>query len=94
MQKNELWEEIKEVTLNILAAHKIKLVDIAYRKEGKAKILRILADTETGITMGECAKMNKLIGEALDEKSLIDEHYILEVSSPGPEGRSGQNNGV
>ena len=88
MQKNELQEKIKEITVNILAAHKIELVDIAYRKESKAKILRILADTETGITMDECAKMNKLIGEALDEKDLIDERYILEVSSPGPEGRS------
>lgn len=83
MQKTELLEKIKATTTGVLNDSNIELIDIVYRREGKRRILRILADTETGITMGECAKMNGLIGEVLDKEGLIDESYILEVSSPG-----------
>jgi len=36
-----------------------------------------------GITLGECALLNKQLGLIFEEKNLIDCDYILEVSSPG-----------
>ena len=74
------------------------LVDIICRYEGGDFFIRILADRpqghglassgqshkpEGGINLDECAMLNRDIGKLLDEKDMIQERYILEVSSPG-----------
>ena len=46
-------------------------------------VLRLLADTAEGITIKECEELNNFLSEALDKESVIDERYLLEVSSPG-----------
>ena len=83
MQNEHLLNRIRDIVSNIFRDNKIELVDIIYRKEGGARVLRILADTEVGITVDECAKMNEVVGETLDREDFIDENYILEISSPG-----------
>lgn len=83
MQKEQLLTRIRDIVSNIFHDNKIELVEITYKRKGRVKVLRILADTETGITADECAKMNEIVSEALDREDFIDENYILEVSSPG-----------
>jgi len=36
-----------------------------------------------GITLGECALLNRQLGAIFEEKNIIDGEYVLEVSSPG-----------
>jgi len=83
MQQDVLFDRIKDVVSKILRESGIELIDIAYKKEGSAMVLRILADKEGGITLEECARMNQAIGEALDTEDIISEKYTLDVSSPG-----------
>ena len=83
MQKDILLDKIKDIVSNIFRDKRIELVDVTYKGKGSTKVLRILADTEKGITVDECAKMNEIVGEALDREDFIDENYILEISSPG-----------
>jgi len=83
MQKNDTVEKIRPLVYNILQDNKIELIDITYRRESGGNVLRISADTDTGITIDECARMNEVISEALDESNLIEDRYILEVASPG-----------
>jgi len=83
MQNERLIDKIRDVVSNIFGDNKIELVDITYGRKGGVNVLRILADTETGITVDECARMNEIIGETLDRKDLLNENYTLEVSSPG-----------
>lgn len=83
MQKEELLTRIRDMVSSIFDENKIELVDLTYRKEGGVKVVRILADTESGITVDECAKMNEVVGEILDREDFMDENYILEISSPG-----------
>lgn len=83
MQKEELLTSIRDRVSNIFNENGIELVGMTYRREGGIRVLRILADTETGITVDECAKMNEIIGEALDREDFINEKYVLEISSPG-----------
>lgn len=59
------------------------LWDIQYIKEGATWYLRILIDTEEGITISQCEDFNRAIGDKLDEIDLIKQSYMLEVSSPG-----------
>ncbi len=83
MQKEDLVGRIRDVVSGIFDENKIELVDLTYRKEGNVRVLRILADAEGGITVDECARLNEVVGEALDREYVISDKYVLEVSSPG-----------
>ncbi len=60
-----------------------ELVDIETASEHGRWILRILADKEGGITLDDCALLNRQVGAVLDIKGIISGKYVLEVSSPG-----------
>ncbi|MDP2905515.1 MAG: ribosome maturation factor RimP [Candidatus Omnitrophota bacterium] len=84
MDKYELIDELKKVISEYLTAQSLELVELVHHYEGRDLILRVLADRpEGGISLGECARLNAGIGALLDEKGLLEQHYILEVSSPG-----------
>lgn len=62
-----------------------ELYDVIYTKEGSNKILRIVIDSENGISLDDCEKVNNEIKETIDEANPIEEQYFLEISSPGIE---------
>lgn len=84
MQKDELVNELRPIIENYLKEVGKELVDLIYRYEGRDLFLKILADNlEGGITLEECAKLNNEIGKILEERNILEQSYILEVSSPG-----------
>ena len=62
-----------------------ELYDVLYVKEGSNKILRIVIDSENGISLDDCEKVNNEIKEIIDDANPIEEQYFLEISSPGIE---------
>ena len=62
-----------------------ELYDVLYLKEGKDYTLRIVIDSENGITLDDCEKVNNEINDLLDDADYIKDQYFLEVSSPGIE---------
>lgn len=84
MDRQEIISELKDIIDNYLKDKALDLVDLMYRYEGRDLFLRILVDRpEGGISLGECANLNNEINRILDEKDILRERYILEVSSPG-----------
>lgn len=84
MDRQEIISELKDIIDNYLKDKALDLVDLMYRYEGRDLFLRILVDRpEGGISLGECANLNHEINRILDEKDILRERYILEVSSPG-----------
>lgn len=79
----EIIDKIKEAATDYIAAHGIEIVDITFRRESQGLVLRILADKPGGIKVSECEGFNVFLSEALDKEDVIQDHYILEVSSPG-----------
>lgn len=75
-------ESLLENTINNL---EYKLYDIEYVKEGKDYFLRVYIDSDNGISLEDCEKVNNAINDLLDEADYIKEQYFLEVSSPGVE---------
>lgn len=76
--------ELQSIIGEYLNAQGLILVDLIYRYEGRGVFLRILVDRpEGGIFLSECANLNQQLGRILDEKDVIPQRYILEVSSPG-----------
>ncbi len=76
--------ELKQVILPILEGDGVELVEMNFFAARTRSTLRLLVDRkEGGINLGECARLNTKIGEMLDENNLLQDRYILEVSSPG-----------
>ena len=74
-------KEFRDIVTNL----GYKLYDVIYEKEAKDYYLRIFIDSENGISLEDCEKVNNAITEILDEKDYIKDQYFLEVSSPGIE---------
>jgi ribosome maturation factor RimP len=52
----------------------------------RSRILRLYVDHADGITVDDCGRVSRLVGDLLDAEGLSDEiegRYTLEVSSPG-----------
>ena len=62
-----------------------ELYDVLYIKEGPNRVLRIVIDSEKGISLDDCEKVNDEIKDLIDEADYIKEQYYLEISSPGIE---------
>jgi len=83
MDREGLKQEISLLVSDLATAQGLVLVDIILRQNGSELLLGLLADRpQGGISLGECALLNRLVRQALDEKNIFGE-YSLEVSSPG-----------
>jgi ribosome maturation factor RimP len=51
-------------------------------KAGKTRLL-ILIDADQGVTIQTCAKVSRAVSEEIESNELIEQAYLLEVSSPG-----------
>lgn len=84
MDSQEVINELRIIIGDFLKKQNLDLVDLAFRYEGKDLGLRLLTDKpEGGITLDECAYLNNEISRIIDEKGILQQGYILEVSSPG-----------
>ena len=66
----------------ILQGTDYELVDVEYVKE-RDWYLRVFVDKAGGIDLDDCQNISEKLGAKLDEISIIDSAYNLEVSSPG-----------
>ena len=80
---DELASKIRALAAPILAERDIELVELTCRPKGGQVLVRFLVDRVGGITIQQCAKVNQLIGQAVEEAQGIEGSYAIEVSSPG-----------
>ncbi|MBQ1186126.1 MAG: ribosome maturation factor RimP [Clostridia bacterium] len=66
-------------------AQNVKLWDVRFVKEGANWYLRIIIDSENGISIDDCTNVHHAVDPILDEADPIDRSYYLEVCSPGLE---------
>lgn len=67
----------------ILEAMGFELVDCEFVHERGKWVLRLTMDKEDGVTIDDCAKVSRELGDHIDVKELISHPYVFEVSSPG-----------
>jgi ribosome maturation factor RimP len=60
-----------------------ELVDVEYLSVHGKWVLRLYIDKEGGVTIDDCARVSREMGDLIDVKDVIVHEYILEVSSPG-----------
>lgn len=59
------------------------IVDIVASSRSGPKKISVILDGDLGISIDDCAEVSRQLSKHLDESSLIDDNYILEVSTPG-----------
>ena len=79
---NRVEEAVEKIAEEILANTDYELVDVEYVKESDW-FLRVYIDKEGVIGLDDCQEVSGLLDEKLEELNIINDRYILEVSSPG-----------
>jgi ribosome maturation factor RimP len=75
---------VKSLVEDFLLACRLELIEFSWRFEGRNLVLMIITDKpEGGITLGACSQINRQLADIIEEKDLIRQSYVLEVSSPG-----------
>lgn len=62
-----------------------ELVDLEVAGSRGRPIVRAYVDTESGVTLDECARLSRRLERTLEGAGAVPERYVLEVSSPGLE---------
>ncbi len=81
--ENSVIENILHMAEPLLVGKNMELVDLEFRKEGVGKVLRLFIDKADGITVEDCANISRELSTLMDVNEIIEEKYVLEVSSPG-----------
>jgi ribosome maturation factor RimP len=82
-QQIQIYRQVEEISESLVVSEGMELVDLEYRREGPRWMLRLFIDKEGGVTVDDCARISRELGDLLDVKDLIPQAYVLEVSSPG-----------
>ena len=75
-------EAVEAIVQEIVQDSNLEVVNVEYVKE-RDWYLRVYLDKEGGIEIDDCQRVSETLEQILDEKDLLTEAYILEVSSPG-----------
>ena len=81
--KKDYESRAEEILQPIAEAHQVSIYDVEYVKEGKEWYLRAYIDKPGGVNINDCENVSREFSTALDQEDLIQDAYILEVSSPG-----------
>lgn len=82
----KITKEVEKILSPYLLEKGLRIYDVVFVKEGQDKVLRAFIDREGGlVSIDECEEVSRFLSDELDRVDLIEEAYILEVSSPGIE---------
>jgi ribosome maturation factor RimP len=80
----ELSEKIHDLATASLANESQFVVDVIFSgKNSPIKKVLVILDGDKGVTIDDCANVSRQVSNVLDELNIIDDRYMLEVSTPG-----------
>jgi ribosome maturation factor RimP len=80
----EIEEKIKGKVREFLERENLCLVEFRLLPHGKAAVVRVVVDYPGGgITIDDCARLNRAIFSYLDREDILGETFSVEVVSPG-----------
>eukprot|EP00389_Voromonas_pontica_P013410 GDKH01020701.1.p1 GENE.GDKH01020701.1~~GDKH01020701.1.p1 ORF type:complete len:156 (-),score=18.41 GDKH01020701.1:250-717(-) len=79
----DLKDFVEKVAIDSLKDESYFIVEVIVKGvSGKTKIL-VLLDSDTGFNIDDCADLSRAISNEMEAEAIMDDPYILEVSSPG-----------
>lgn len=85
----ETWivSQAQPLAESLCDAEGLELVHLEYLRERGGRVMRLTIDKPGGVTLEDCAAVNRELGDILDVHLPDIGRYHLEVSSPGPRRR-------
>lgn len=74
-------KQVKKLIENKVEALGVKIDSVKLEKEDNNLFLRIVIDRDEIIDVDTCVEVTNIINPLLDEANLIDESYMLDVST-------------
>jgi ribosome maturation factor RimP len=75
----ELLAEVE----SLLAASEYEVVDVQCTGSSRGLVVRIYVDKEEGVSIEDCARVSRAVGDHFEARGTFPGRYVLEVSSPG-----------
>ena len=83
-KKVQLIEQrVTDLVSGLLDEMGYELIHVEYLSLRERWVLRLYLDKEGGVTIEDCARVSRELGDLIDVKDVISHEYVLEVSSPG-----------
>ena len=83
MYRETIRQSIAEIVEPFLQTQGFELVELQLQQRKGQWLIRVFADTVGGISLEDCRRLSREIGQAFDAEDFIASSYVLEVSSPG-----------
>lgn len=74
-------KKVRELIEDEVSKMGIRIDSVTYEKEGSNYFLRIVIDRDKIIDIDTCVEVTKVINPLLDEIDIIEDSYILDISS-------------
>lgn len=74
-------KKVRELIEKEVSKMGVTIDSVIYEKEGSNYFLRITIDREQIIDIDTCVEVTKVINPLLDEANIIEDSYILDISS-------------
>ena len=78
---NDILKKIEELITEPISKLELTVDSIEYVSEGKYNFLNIVLDRINGIDLDTIVEATNIINPILDEYDLIEDEYILDISS-------------
>ena len=75
--------QVYDIACPVIEDIGFELIDVEYLSVSGRWVLRLFIDKEGGVTIDDCVSASRELGDLLDVKDVINNEYVLEVSSPG-----------
>lgn len=85
MSRRQIVERVDQLAGEVSESLGVQLVDVELVNEGGTRILRVYIEKDGGVGLNDCEAVSRRLDKRLDEESMLDFSYVLEVSSPGLE---------
>ncbi len=80
---DRLEKKLNDMFEPVIESMAYELIGVELTGSGNGTILRIYIDAEKGITVDDCQAVSYQVSGILDVEDPLQNHYTLEVSSPG-----------
>ncbi|MCX4248522.1 MAG: hypothetical protein OSJ65_02020 [Bacilli bacterium] len=78
---DSILKQIHDIILEDMTKMNITIDSVTWEKEGKYNYLKIVLDKESGLDIDTIVEATNIINPILDEYDLIEDEYILDISS-------------
>ncbi|MDI3420788.1 ribosome maturation factor RimP [Streptomyces luteolus] len=77
-------ERLRDLLEPLVTSKELDLEEITVTPAGKRRVLRVVVDSDTGVSLDTCAELSRELSQKLDDADAMgDGEYVLEVTSPG-----------